>query len=68
MMFELADVRCTQPAHGFKAGNCDGLLFRVSSTGGLEVKCHRCHDIHMVHRWQIDRHVTTDRLAFQLEE
>ncbi len=55
-MNNLYDLRCNLPASGYKPGSCHGLLFRISSTGGLETKCHRCHKIQLVDRTTLDKY------------
>ncbi len=61
------DLRCTRPAHGYQTGLCHGLLFKVTSTGGLEVKCHRCRQIQMVHRSVLEQYRVADRLDYVTE-
>lgn len=52
------DVRCTLPPRGYKPGPCNGLLFRISSTGGIEVKCNYCREVQVIHRTELDNYVT----------
>lgn len=50
------EIRCRLPAHGAKLGHCDGLLFRITPLGDLEVKCHRCHKIEIIPRRRVENH------------
>ena len=50
------DLRCTLPPRGYKPGPCNALLMRVSSTGGLELKCHNCREVTVVHRSEIEQY------------
>ena len=52
----MIEVRCHEPAHGFKLGDCLGLLFKLTPLGDLEVKCHRCHKIQIVPRRTLEKH------------
>ena len=49
-------VLCNYPAHGYKEGRCDGVLLKMSSTGGIEVKCHKCNQMTMIHRTEIEQY------------
>ena len=59
--------RCALPAHGYKTGQCDGILFKVTSTGGLEMKCHKCRQIQMIQRSVLEQYLVTDRLDYATE-
>jgi len=57
------DHRCKLPAHGFALGHCEGLLFRISDTGDLEIKCHRCRRIQVVGREVLDGYRLTQLVS-----
>lgn len=48
-MPDFYDIRCHLPAT-YRPGECGHLLFRFSSTGGVELKCSTCKRVVMIHK------------------
>ncbi len=60
--------KCTlQRFNGYAMEQCNGVLLKFTSTGGLEVKCHKCRQIQMVHRSVLEQYRVADRLDYATE-